>query len=190
MPRAAWAACYQSRVSTLIGGFTMAGTNVFYNGSVQEFSIAQGCVCDCSATADGVVCSGTDGMHAFSLLAYVPEFQLAIAEMGDLGMLVFRGRQRSINIEAGGGMNIFYRADLEWPLDLKSEHLVIGEGALYRTEAAEIVQWRARQSSSNCSLAAACGAQLQHCMLVWDTHTLTHIHARAHTHTLDTCCKI
>eukprot|EP01048_Picozoa_sp_COSAG05_P032508 COSAG05_NODE_12501_length_465_cov_1.500000_1_plen_101_part_10 len=101
MPRSAWKACYESRISSLVGGYTMDGTNVFYNGSVQEFSISQGCVCDCSATADGVICSGTDGMHAFSLLAYVPEFQLAIAEMGDLGMLVFRGRQRSINPEPG-----------------------------------------------------------------------------------------
>ena len=48
-------------------------------------------------------------------------------------MLVFRGRQRSVNKEGPEGMNIFYRADLEWPLDLKSEHLAIGEGALWRT---------------------------------------------------------
>ena len=82
MPRTAWRACYESRVDTLIGGYTMAGTNVFYNGSSEEFEISQGCVCDCTATADGVICGGTDGLGAYSLIAYVPEFQLAIAEMG------------------------------------------------------------------------------------------------------------
>ncbi len=70
-------------------------------------------------------------------------------------MLVFRGRQRSLG--SHNDMQIFYRADLEWPDDLESEHLAIGEGALFRAEEAAVVQWRARQSPSNCSLAAACG---------------------------------
>ena len=32
MPRAAWQACYASRAATLLGGYTMEGTNVFYDG--------------------------------------------------------------------------------------------------------------------------------------------------------------
>eukprot|EP01046_Picozoa_sp_COSAG06_P029639 COSAG06_NODE_2762_length_6327_cov_5.664740_5_plen_335_part_00 len=156
MPRAAWQACYESRATTLLGGYTMAGTSVYYNGSSAEFAVDQGCVCDCQGTPDGVVCTGTaDGQGPYSLLAYLPEIQLAIAEFGDLGMLVFRGRQRSLGSHVN--MNVYYRADLEWPDDLESEHLAIGEGALFRTEETEVVQWRARQTPSNCSLAAPCG---------------------------------
>ena len=62
----------------------------------------------------------------------------------------------------GAKPDIFYEATHEWPDDVSDAgHISTGSGALWRTHAEEVVQWRARSTSSSCSLAQSgnCAAQ-------------------------------
>jgi hypothetical protein len=82
--------CYTSRQDSLVGGYSCAGTNVMLDGTSEDFAFV-GCVCSCHGTNDGLVCNGTNGHSAYSLMTWVPE--TTMVEIGTMGAMMWNGRE-------------------------------------------------------------------------------------------------
>ena len=132
---------YAQHAQTFVGGYTVQGTNIvsFTNGSsaINTFSVPQECICNCTATTDGIYCTGANPGNAFTAIAYQENQQWLMDQVSVGGAETYKALFR-FGTQAGG------------------EHSATG--AVVPSEFHTTV-FRARQSAIGCSQgigAAAC----------------------------------